>query len=147
MSDITVNGGTDVVEIEDDYVYNRAGERIESIPVMAKELGIKAVATLSNQVEKSIEAGEMRAQRKQGRTLYFRVTDIKAAHAKYGRKPSEGMVAKAEFDALALRNNELSAENAALLLRVRELEELLAGDLSNIATDVVEVDGALFEVA
>lgn len=146
MSDITVNGGTEDIEVEDNYVYNRAGERIESIPVMAKELGIKAVATLSNQVEKSIEAGEMRAQRKQGRTLYFRVTDIKAAHAKYGRKPAEGMVAKTEFDALALRNNELSVENATLLLRIRELEELLGKEINALTEDVVKVDGALFEV-
>lgn len=145
MSDITVNGGTEDIVDEDNYVYNRAGERIESLPVMAKELGIKTVVTLANQVEKAVEADEMKVQRKQGRTLYFRVTDIKAAHAKYGRKPSEGMVAKTEFDALALRNNELAAENAALILRVRELEELLASELSNIASDVVE-DGALFEV-
>lgn len=139
MSVESVNGiAVDTVEIEeeDNYVYNRAGERIESIPNMAKELGIKTPATLANQVEKALAAGEMKAQRKQGKTVYFRVTDLQAAHAKYGRKPSEGMVTKADHDYVLQRNQELSAENAALILRVRELEELLANELSKLKQEL-----------
>lgn len=139
MSVESVNGiAVDTVEIEeeDNYIYNRASERIESIPNMAKELGIKTPATLANQVEKALAAGEMKAQRKQGKTVYFRVVDLKAAHAKYGRKPSEGMVTKADHDYVLQRNQELSAENAALILRVRELEEMLAAELSKLSQEL-----------
>jgi hypothetical protein len=107
-------------------LFNEHGEQIDSVVNYARELGDKTPATLSNHLDKAIAAGEAEVQGQQGRTLYYRVVDLAAARAKYGRQPKPKPVAREEFEALQSELLNKAVENAELVAKIQELEKDLA---------------------